>query len=157
MASSRGPKPLPLEPWMPAVANLMVHESMTFSLACQALGQRFTTSEEERKFENRASFQDLLVQVDNEYYARIGDNSSLIKPVAIGKIWKAVQRMDQAGLHEKIPTAVDILSKIAGWTKVEAPVSVLATMSQSELDEVRKKIREMAAAPVEVVDSKKLN
>lgn len=158
MPSARGPRPLPLEPWMTAVAELMVHEDMTFSLACQSLGRRFATAEEERKYETRVSFQDLLNETENRYFERIGANPSLIKPVAIGRLVKAIRRMDQAGQFDKIPSAVDILSKVAGWTKNEQPISVLATMSQSELDEVRKKIREMAAVQqAQDPDSKKLN
>lgn len=140
-----GRKAFEEETWYFDVADMMVRENVTFSVACQALGIKFGSAKEEANHERRQAFQRRFWTVRNAYLNAIGADPSLTKEVVLGSLARAILKLEEAGGYDKVATAAKTLSDIAGWTKDGPQVTVLGTLTQAERDELKAKVKALQA------------
>lgn len=138
----RGPKARGQEDWMVPVADLMVQEHMSFSSACQALGQKFDSTASERASQYSDSFQNILDAISFRFYARIGDNPLLTKGVLAGSLMTAIRRLGEMDQWDKLAMPGKLLADLMGWTNVQPDAPVVGNLTQAEYDALKAKIAE---------------
>lgn len=139
----RGPKARGQEDWMIPVAELMVQEHMSFSAACQALGQKFDNSASERAAQWSEPFQNILNALNYKFYAQIGDNPLLTKGVILGVLMTAMRRLAEQESWEKVAIPAKLVSDIMGLTdRSLADKPVIANLTQADIDRIRKELAE---------------
>jgi hypothetical protein len=133
---------IPLPEWIPNACELMVKYDLSLRQAAAELGKDISIEEAET-LKDRKLFKEQLEQARLANYAEIGSSSLLTKEAVVGQIYKLAARL--AADHEdyKAADAYLKLAKTAGFVGAEAPPSVLSTLTQSKLDEVRQRIRQM--------------
>lgn len=150
----RGRPTLPAEPWYEEVIWYMVREDVNFTQACQALGVKFNSGKAEESHQNRKSFRDMFWRIKNTYLQNIGGDPTLTKEAAMGALWQSTKNMQEKGDHDKVATAIQVLAKMAGWLKEDTQPTVFATLSQTDIDEIKKKIQAKMVLPSESASGK---
>jgi hypothetical protein len=140
------------QPWYSDVADMMIREGLSFSQSCAALGIKFTSAKDEASHERRKSFQRRFWAARNAYLAQIGSDPSLTKEVIMGALARSIVKLEEKGDHDKVATAAKTLSDIAGWTKEGTQVTILGSMSQHELEQLKAKARALAVNPKPIKD-----
>src|SRR5882672_4467225 len=98
----RGPKPRGELDWYRKVAELMVNEFMSFSSACMAVGQKFTTSSDEHVHEHSQAFRNLLTGMHIEYFVEIGESPSIGKAYVKGVCVAAIRKLGESSQWDKV-------------------------------------------------------
>lgn len=124
------------------VAELMVTEHMSFSAACQALGQAFDTSASERAAQYSEAFQNVLDALSYKIHARTGDNPFLTKGFIKGVLVTAIRRLGEMDQWDKVSIPAKLIVDIEGWSKVPTDAPVVGNLSQKDLDELKAKLLE---------------
>jgi len=140
--AGKGRPPKPELPWYADVAKLMVRDKVNFTCACQAMGIKVDRGV--ANLENTKAFQRVLWQESGEFFGAIGGNPNLTKDVVLGYLAESIKYLFEKGEYDKVSTASQTLAKIAGWLKEEPGQTVFATLTQEQLDEVRKRIEKKA-------------
>jgi hypothetical protein len=123
----------------------MVRQNLSLRQAALQLGEEVTPQQADN-IAGRIRFQEALDEARLAYAAEIGSHPKLTREAVIGRLYQLAERL--AANHEdyKAADAYLKLAKTAGFVGAEAPPSVLSTLTQSELDEVRQRIRQMKQA-----------
>lgn len=82
----------------------------------------------------------------NRYYAEVGQDPEWRRKTAIGMLLSCVQRLIEDGAHDKAAEVILKAARVEGWLDSETQVNVFANLSQKDLDAVREKLKEKAAA-----------
>lgn len=152
-----GRKELVEEVWYPDVIDSMIREDLTFSAAAQALGIKFQSAKEEASHERRKSFQRRYWAMRNSYYSEIGGNPSLNRETVIGEGMKALKTLNERGDADKVASLIKTIADIAGWLREDTQISIVAGFSQSELDAIKTKAKQLANLAKEPVKDTKVN
>jgi hypothetical protein len=137
----RGPKAKSEKDWYKQVAGLMVNECMNFSVACQALGLKFSTSQEEREHEYSEAFRNLLTGLHLDFFVEIGANSQIGKEYVKGVAVYTIRKLAESDQFDKMTAPLKELSDVLGLTRESADTPVLANLTQADIDEVRAKLK----------------
>jgi hypothetical protein len=151
----RGPKARGEKDWYKQVAQLMVNECMGFSVACQALGLKFTTSQEEREHEYSEAFRNLLTGLHLDFFVEIGANPQIGKEYVKGVAVYTIRKLAESDQFDKMTAPLKELSDVLGLTRETADTPVLANLTQADIDEVRAKLKAKDLA--QETDSKALS
>ena len=107
------------------------------------------------RWQSGHSFKEALEEARLAHYAEIGSNPRLTKEAVVGQLYVLASRLASDREDYKASDALLKLAKVQGWMGAE-PDSLWTTfskLSQAELDEVRRRLREQqaaqATAPVE--------
>jgi hypothetical protein len=136
------------------IAELMVHEAMSFSAACQARGVKWEDSKAEHAAEFCEAYQNVLDGIRFQYFANTGNNPLLTKAYAAGQTVKAIDRLMQMDQPDKIAVLVKALGDLMGWFEVKPDVPVIANLTQDDIDRLREEVKAKEATqaqPVQVV------
>lgn len=146
----RGPRPKGEQEWYRGVAELMVNELMSFSAACQAMGQRFTRAEDEHVHEYSPAFRNLLTGMHIDYFVEIGQNPSIGKEYVKGVAVKTIGKLAEQDQWDKVTVPLKELADVLGLTKETEDRPVLANLTQAEVDAVRLKMKQVEEAQKQI-------
>jgi len=136
--------PQKLDDWNLAAVELMAREGMTLQEAVDHLGLGLT-SDVVNGVLRRKQFNRLLWDARNKYHNELAQNPNLKKDTIIGKLVALAQRLEDQGAYDKAAEALLKAAKVAGFVGPESTVSVFGELSQSDLDQIRKKLEEGAS------------
>src|SRR6266481_239561 len=122
----RGPKPRGEQDWYKQVAELMINEFMSFSNACMAVGQKFTSSQDEHVHEHSEAFRNLLTGMHLDYFVEVGTNSAIGKEYVKGVAITAIRKLGESDQWDKVGVPLKQLSDVLGLTKDTLDKPVLA-------------------------------
>ena len=142
----RGPKPQGEKDWYKRVAELMINEFMSFSSACMAVGQKFTSSQDEHVHEHSEAFRNLLTGMHLDYFVEVGTNSSIGKEYVKGVAVTAIRKLGESDQWDKVGVPLKQLSDVLGLTKDTGDKPVLANLTQADIDKIRLELKEKAEA-----------
>lgn len=135
----RGPKPKGELDWYKPVAELMINEFMSFSAACQAAGQKFTNSQDEREHEYSGPFRNLLTGMHLDFFVEIGANPNIGKDYVKGVAVAAIRKLAEGDQWDKVAVPLKQLSDVLGLGRETQDVPVLANLTQKDIDELKAK------------------
>jgi len=106
------------------------------------------TSQECDAVERRKGFNLLVWEERHRYFNGLATNPSFKKETIIGKLIALSQRLEDRKEYDKAAEAILKAAKVAGFVGPENTVSVFGSLSQADLDQIRKKVEEGAVAKV---------
>ncbi len=156
-------KPQSLSPWMFQAISLMVRQNLSLKEAASQLGQEITT-QEAAAMSSRALFQEALEEARLSYYTEIGSNPKLTREAVIGRLYQLAENLAAEGENYKAADTYVKLAKTAGFIgeQPDGPWKILTSLNQSELDEIKKRLKEESQQPqpaenLPVAESKPVN
>lgn len=129
------------EKWMPEAAELVVFEGITLKEAVTQLGVPLTT-DECLLIARRKGFKDLVRQVKNRLHNEVGSDPARTKDALVGQMLILADNLDKAGESEKAADVLFKVAKVKNWIGPESNINIFGDLSQKDLDEMRKRIKE---------------
>ena len=133
-------RPNLVEEWHLQAATIMARTQCGLKQAASELGVE-TTNEECQILMRRAYFNKLLWQERHRYFRELAADPNFTQDTVVGKLMNLAQKLEEEGEHEKSAEVYLKLSKIRGWVGPESQISVFGSLSQSDLDQIRKKVQ----------------
>jgi hypothetical protein len=138
-------RPEKLDNWNLEAAELMARNGLSLAQAVSELGIEIT-SDDVSNVLRRRSFTKLLWEARHRYFNELANNPNFKKDTIIGKLVSLAQRLEDQGDYDKAAEAILKAAKVAGFVGPESTVSVFGELSQSDLDQIRKKLEEGATS-----------
>ncbi len=131
---------------MAPAAEGMVREGLTIRESLTRLGVNLTSQEAENVFRSK-TFQRILRMERNRFFTELGSDPARTKATAVGMLLDAAEHLREAGEYKEVAEAMLKLGKMEGWIGGEGAVSIFASLTQRELDEIRARVSENRTGP----------
>lgn len=137
-------RPEKQESWYPEVLEYMARTGLKLKAAVAELNLPIT-SEVLEAVERRPSFNRLLWETRHRYFNALATDPSFKKDTVIGRLVNLAQRLEDRGDFDKAAEALLKAAKVAGFAGPDSTVSVFGSLSQQDLDEIRRKVEESSS------------
>jgi hypothetical protein len=135
------PKAERLADWQFQAVEIMARTGCSLTEAAGLL-DKVITSDEIELILKRASFQKLLYDARLRFFNSLAQNPDWKKETAIGRLISLADKMEAIGQYDKAAAAVFQAAKAAGFIGSEVAVSVFGSLSQADLDAIRRKVED---------------
>src|SRR5260370_11836712 len=132
-------RPFEMEDWYIEAIGLMVRNGLSLKQAAIEL-EKPITSEQAEVILRRRSFNKVVWEERNRYFASLGNDPNFKKESVIGKLLVLAQKLEDEGKADKAADSLFKAAKIAGFVGPESTVSVFGELSAKDLDSIREKI-----------------
>jgi hypothetical protein len=129
--------------WNIEAVELMARTGMSLTQAVAEMGLDITSEECDKLLRSRG-FNRLLWEHRHRYFNQLANDPNFKKDSIIGKLVSLAQKLEDQGDYDKAAEAVLKAAKVAGFVGPESTVSVFGSLSQQDLDAIRKKVEEGA-------------
>ena len=134
-----GNKEAKLEAWLLEAIEMMARTGMSLAEAAAELNIIKTPLECETIL-RRKSFHRMLRESRNRYNNERATDPNFKKDTIVGRLISLSQKLEDEGAFDKAAEAVLKAAKVAGFVGPESTVSVFGSLSQADLDAIRKKL-----------------
>lgn len=141
-------RPPATDAYLQPAIDLMVRQGISLRQAASLAGIVLTEKDCEN-LERRKSFNRLLWETRNQYWAELSRDPNYSKDSAIGQLITLAQKLTEDGSYDKAAEVVFKAAKIQGWTGNETQVNVFGQLTAKEFSELREKIKAAATPATE--------
>lgn len=131
----------PVENWLIEAADLMARTGCTLIEAAAQLDQT-VESDVCDAIVRRKSFYRLLWEARHRHFNALANDPNFKKDTVVGRLLSLSQRLEDQGEYDKAAEAILKAAKVAGFVGPESTVSVFGSLSQQDLDSIRRKVEE---------------
>lgn len=132
-------RPVDLQEWHLEAAMCMARTGQSLGQVATELGQKLTVDEAAALL-RKVSFQRLLFEERNRYFALLGADPNFKKETAVGKMLDLAKKLEEVGEFDRAADTIFKVSKMQGWVGPESTVNVFGELSQKDLDDIKEKI-----------------
>ena len=133
--------------WNIEAVELMARTGMSLVQEVAEMGLDIT-SEECDKLLRSKGFNRLLWEHRHRYFNDLSANPNFKKDTVIGKLISLAQRLEDQGDHDKSAEVLFKIAKMQQWVGIENQVNVFGDLSQSDIDDIRKKLSQPVVGKV---------
>lgn len=134
-------RPDTLEDWHIDLITYMVRHGVSLKHAATELGKEIT-NEEAHLLLRWSSFNRRLWAERHRFHAELAKDPAFGKDSIAGKFMVQCQKLEEEGDFAKASDVLYKLAKLMGYIGPDSQVSVFGSLSQADLDEIRKKVED---------------
>ena len=132
------------QPWWQPVAELCAREGLSVREAATRLRIEIDNEAAANTFRTKG-FQKILRNERQRFYMEIAADPTWSRKTAVGKMLYLVDRLMDAGEHDKALEGLLKVARVEGWLSGETQVTVFNQLTDKEIAEIKQRAAERVA------------
>lgn len=110
------------------------------------IGEMEVSNEDIVRATRHPAFKKLWHQAWLRHFADVASHPDFKKETVVGKLIDLARKLEEEGEHDKSAEVLFKAAKAMGWIGGDTQVSIFGSLSQTDLDNLRKKLKDAAEA-----------